>query len=63
MIKSNSLPKDVDIIAQIADMKEIDYQNILALTALVEILIDKGIITQQEIADKMSKLNKADEIH
>lgn len=63
MIKSNSLPKNVDIIAQIADMKEIDYQNILALTALVEILIDKGIVTQQEIADKMSKLNKADEIH
>jgi len=54
--KLSSMPKDVDLIAQIADLKEIDYKNLLVLTTLVELLIEKGILTRQEILNKTYKL-------
>ena len=50
---------DIDILGQIADLKEIDYKNMLALAALVELLIDKKIITAQEIAGKTRDLELA----
>lgn len=42
----------LDMIGQIADMKEIDYRNTLAITSLIELLIDKGILNRYEIAEK-----------
>ena len=42
----------VDILAQIGDLKEIDYRNTLAIASLIELLVDKGIINRQEIARK-----------
>ncbi len=42
----------IDIYAKIGDMKEVDYRNTLAIATLIELLIDKGIITRQEFARK-----------
>lgn len=42
----------VEIVGQIADLKEIDYRNTLASAVLIELLTDKGIITRQEFARK-----------
>jgi hypothetical protein len=42
----------LDVIGQIADLKEIDYKNTLAITSVIEILIEKGIIDRYEIAEK-----------
>lgn len=50
------LPPHVDIIAQIGDLKEIDYTNMLVLTALIELLIEKKWITRQEVLNKANLL-------
>ena len=42
----------LDMISQIADMKEIDYKNTLAITSMIELLIEKGIFDRREIAEK-----------
>lgn len=55
MKKINSLPDNVNIISQIADLKENDYTNLLFLTSLIELLIEKGIITHQELANITSQ--------
>ena len=42
----------LDIISQIADLKEIDYKNTLAITSMIELLIEKGVLERQEVAVK-----------
>ncbi|MBQ1248465.1 MAG: hypothetical protein IIX92_00280 [Selenomonadales bacterium] len=37
------------VFSQIADLKETDYKTTLAITALIELLITKNIITPQEL--------------
>lgn len=46
----------LDIISQIADLKEIDYKNTLAITSMIELLIDKGILDRNELALKAQAL-------
>lgn len=46
----------LDIVGQIADMKEIDYKNTLAIASIIEVLIDKGIINRNDIALKALQL-------
>ncbi|MGE5677316.1 MAG: hypothetical protein ACM3ZR_04585 [Pseudomonadota bacterium] len=46
----------LDIISQIADLKEIDYKNTLAITSMIELLIDKGILDRSELALKAQAL-------
>jgi hypothetical protein len=46
----------LDLIGQIADMKEIDYKNTLAIASIIEVLIDKGIINRNDIALKALQL-------
>ncbi|KEO84971.1 hypothetical protein [Tumebacillus flagellatus] len=48
---------EVDIIAQLADLKEVDYKNTLVLTAIVELLVDKGLLTRQEVIQKARQLD------
>ncbi len=45
------------IIAQIGDLKEIDYKNTLAIASIIELLVDKGIIEHHEIARKARHLD------
>ncbi len=47
---------NLDIVGQIADLKEIDYKNTLAIASIIELLIDKGIINRNDIALKAMKL-------
>lgn len=46
----------LDIVGQIADLKEIDYKNTLAIASIIELLIDKGIINRNDIALKAMQL-------
>ncbi len=46
----------LDIVGQIADMKEVDYRNTLAIASIIELLIDKGIISRNDIALKAMQL-------
>jgi hypothetical protein len=49
--------KEIDMVSQIGDMKEIDYRNTLAIASLIELLIDKGILDRHEIAKKAKLLD------
>ncbi|MCR1899943.1 hypothetical protein NSA47_13280 [Irregularibacter muris] len=46
----------LEIFGQIADLKEIDYKNTLAIASMIEVLIDKGIIHRNDIAKKAYEL-------
>lgn len=48
--------------AALADLKDTDYKTALGLTALIDVLMEKGIITQPELARQARKLQEADEI-
>ncbi len=47
--------------ATIADMKETDYKNTLAITALIDLLVEKGVITAVDLANRARKLDVAGE--
>jgi hypothetical protein len=49
----------VDIIGQIADLKDTDYKNTLALATLIELLAAKGLFSKQEFARKAHELDNA----
>lgn len=47
----------INIYAQLADLKEIDYRNTLAIAALIELLEEKGLLTPAELAERMKELD------
>lgn len=46
------------VFSQIADLKETDYQTTLAITALIELLIQKKLITHQELGIYANRLER-----
>lgn len=42
----------VHIIGQIADLKDTDYKNTLAITVLIDLLIEKKVFTREEFTRK-----------
>lgn len=55
-----SATQQINILAQIADLKEIAYRQSLIISALVELLLEKGIITQNELISRAWLLNASD---
>lgn len=51
----------IQLYGTLADMKDLAYKNTLAVTALIELLIEKGVITAAEMAAKAQKLDAAGE--
>ena len=47
----------LDILAQLSDMKDVDYRNTLALASIIEVLVDKGIIDRVDIPNKAQELD------
>ena len=47
--------------ACIADMKEVDYQNTLAIAALIEVLANKGLLDLEALGRKAAELDRAAE--
>lgn len=50
------------VFSQIADLKETDYKTTLAITALIELLIQKKLITPQELSTYATALENEAEI-
>lgn len=48
---------EVDVLYQIANLKETDYKNTLILSSIVELLIEKKIFTRRELIDKANQLD------
>ena len=56
MNRISQLPTEVNIISQLADLKEVDYKNTLIITAIVEVLVEKGSLSRKEILEKANQL-------
>lgn len=52
------LKQTIDIFSQISDLKEVDYKNTLMITSLIEVLVDKGIITRKDVFEKSIFLDR-----
>jgi hypothetical protein len=50
--------QDVHIIAKLADLQETDYHNTLVLHAVIELLMEKGILTREELLAKTRELDQ-----
>ncbi|CAI6063701.1 hypothetical protein [Cohnella sp. JJ-181] len=48
----------VDFAAQLADLKDDRYRQLLALTTLIEVLVDKGIVTAEELRLKSEEMEE-----
>lgn len=47
--------------AEIADMKDVDYRNTLALCSLIELLCERGLIRREDLAAKARHLDRTAE--
>jgi len=50
----------VQTMAQLADVKESLYRNTLALSALIELLVEKGILAPEDFHRKAAGLEQED---
>lgn len=48
---------EVDMIGQLADLKESFYKQTLLISALMELLIEQGVMTREELGSKMRELD------
>jgi hypothetical protein len=55
--------EQVDYIGKLADLKEQHYQNTLILSAVLELLLEKGLLTHQDIETKAAQLDEALNLH
>ena len=49
---------DIHIIGQLADLKDTDYKNTLAISALIELFIEKRLFTREEFTRQAETLEK-----
>ncbi|GIP40602.1 hypothetical protein J31TS4_38820 [Paenibacillus sp. J31TS4] len=53
--------RELDLIGKIADLKEQHYRNTVVLSAVLELLQEKNLISRQEIAAKAAELDAGDQ--
>jgi hypothetical protein len=59
MMEHNNISLDiVHMMAKLGDMKDEHYRNTLAISTIIELLVDKGIITREELAIKAEELDQ-----
>lgn len=57
MSKVHSPVEEVDLVGKLADLKESHYNNTLCISALLELLVEKEIITMDELSARMKDLD------
>lgn len=58
MERSNVSMDIVHMMAKLGDMKDEHYRNILAISTIIELLVEKGILTREELAIKADELDQ-----
>lgn len=56
MNRIHSHLQEVDLIGKLADLKQDHYHHVLVLGSIIELLMDKGIITREELEKKILSL-------
>jgi len=54
---------EVDMIAKLADLKHEQYHLSLTVNAMIELFVEKGILSRKELAAKAEQLNVLIEQH
>lgn len=49
---------NIEYLLDLAEIKDTEYKNTLALISLIDLLVEKGIITRKEIAKKSKEISK-----
>ncbi|CAM3206628.1 hypothetical protein [Paenibacillus lupini] len=49
--------EQVQLAAKLADLKEDHYRTVLTLSAMLELLVDKGLLTREELNAKADELD------
>lgn len=57
MESSFSPLQEVHMLAKLADLKDEQYHTLLNVCAMVELLVDKGVLTREEIRNKTAELD------
>lgn len=52
-----SARETINLVAAMADMKDVIYKNTLGLTALIDLLVEKEVITKEELATRAQLLD------
>lgn len=50
--------EQVQLSAKLADLKDDHYRTVLTLSAMLELLIDKGLLSREELAVKAEQLDE-----
>lgn len=58
MNKCKQTVENVNVIAQLADMKTLDYNNLLSIITIYELLVEKGVISHDEFKNKFKALDQ-----
>lgn len=48
----------LDLASQVSDMKHDHYRQLLAVSTLIELLVEKGILTPDEIREKAALMEE-----
>lgn len=54
---SSASLNEVNVLAKLADMKEEHYHQLLTLSAIMELLMEKGILSREEIEKKALEID------
>lgn len=57
MNRFNTAIDEIDLVSKLADMKELQYQNMLLLHALIETLVDQKLLCKKELTSKVRWLD------
>ncbi|MBZ4646155.1 MAG: hypothetical protein PWR27_1146 [Petroclostridium sp.] len=55
--RSVNMLNSIEIYGHIADLKENDYKNTLAIVSIIELLIEKGVISKEDLSKKVRELD------
>jgi|HigsolmetaAR203D_1030402.scaffolds.fasta_scaffold57791_2 hypothetical protein len=58
MNRLHSPMMEVNMVAKLADLKAEHYRNTLLLTAMMDLMIEKGLISREELEKKMADLDR-----
>jgi len=47
----------IQLAAKVADLKDEHYRTLLTLSAMLELLVDKGLLTREELTRKAEELD------